>query len=403
VKSRSLPFTAIAILVAALAAAAPLAQRKYDPGASDTEIKIGNFMAYTGAFSDYGAIGRAEEAYFRMINDRGGINGRKINFITLDCASDPHRAPELARELVERDQVLFTINTWGSASNRLIRPYMNENKIPQLFIAANDDDFNDPLHFPWTMGFGASKQSEGAAYAKYILRTKPDGRIAVLISNDDSGKEWLDGVHQSLGAKSSMMIVKELAYDYSDPATIDSQIVALKDSGANVFINLTQGRFATQAIRKAYDIGWHPLQFIPNSAISIPAFIEPPGLQKSIGIISNARSKGWFTPQAEADPAVREFLAWLRKYDSQANQQDANVLVGYEIAQTTIEVLKKCGDDLTRANVMKQASHLDLELGMLRPGIKITTSPTDYRPIKQFYLIRFDGKNWIPVGDVITD
>jgi branched-chain amino acid transport system substrate-binding protein len=398
-----LRFLATGLFIAALAAAAAVAQKKYDPGATDTEIKIGNFMAYTGVFSEYGAMGHAEEAYFRMINERGGINGRKINFITLDSASEPRRAPELTRELVERDQVLFTINTWGSASNRLIRPYMNENKIPQLFIAANDDDFNDPSHFPWTMGFGASKRSEGAAYAKYILRTKPDGKIAILVSNDDSGKEWLDGIHQGLGQKSSAMIVKELSYTYSDPAQIDSLIVALKDSGANVFINFTQGKFATQAIRKSYDIGWRPLQFLPNSDISIPAFIEPPGLQKSIGIISNARSKGWFTQQAEADPAVREFLDWLRKYDSQANQQDANVLVGYEIAQTTVEVLKKCGDDLTRANVMRQASHLDLELGMLRPGIKITTSQTDYRPIKQFYLIRFDGKNWIPVGDVVTD
>jgi len=401
VNTKMFRYSAIALLIAALAAAASIAQKKYDPGATDTEIKIGNFIPYTGIFSEYGAMGRAISAYFQMVNDRGGINGRKINFISLDSASDFHRALGLAHQLVEQDQVLFTICTWGSPSNKEIRGYMNEKKVPQLFLAANDDEFNDPSHFPWTMGFAASKRAEGAAYAKYILHNKPDAKIAVLFSNDDSGKEWVSGIHDGLGQKSSALIVKELSFEYTDPARLDPQIAALKDSGANVFLNMTVGRFATQAIRAAYDIGWRPLQFLPNADISIPAFIEPAGLHKAVGIIINARSKGWFTTESTFDPAVREYLDWLRKYDPKANEQDANNLFGYEIAQITVEVLKKCGDDLTRANVMKQASHLDLEIGMLRPGIKVMTSPTDYRPIKQFYLLRFDGKNWIPIGDVI--
>jgi branched-chain amino acid transport system substrate-binding protein len=368
----------VALFVVALAAA----QKKYDPGATDTEIKIGNIMPYTGAFSEYGSTGRAEAAYFQMINDQGGINGRKIKFITVDSGSDTAKSMALARQLVEQDQVLLTAGNWGTPANLAIRPYMNEQKVPQLFVAATESAFDDPSHYPWTMGFQASKRTEGLVYAKYIRENKPGARIAILHSNDESAQEWLMGIRDGLGEKASATIIKEVSFDYSDPATLDAQIAVLKNSGADVFMNLAVGRLATRAIRAAYDIGWHPLQFIPNASLSIAAFLEPAGLEKSAGIITNARSKSWLRPQARNDPAVRAFLDWLRKYNPDANIRDANIVYGYQVAQTTVEVLKKCGDDLTRANVMKQAASLDLELGMLRPGIRITTSATDYQPIK---------------------
>jgi branched-chain amino acid transport system substrate-binding protein len=394
---------AATLVVFALAAVPAVAQKKYDPGATDTEIKIGSIVPYTGKFSEYGATGRAEAAYFQMINDLGGVNGRKINFMSLDSGSDFGKSLALAQQLVEQDQVLLTVGTWGTPTNLAIRPYMNEKKVPQLFVADTDSAMDDPARFPWTMGFQASKRTEGSAYARYILQTRPNAKIAVLCGSAPSDQEWLLGIREGLGEKASTMIVKEVSFDYSDPAMLDPQIVALKSSGADVFMNLAVGRFATEAIRQAYDIDWHPLQFIPNASLSIAAFLEPAGLEKAVGIITNARSKGWLKPQSRQDPAVREFVDWMKKYNPDASLRDANYVYGYEVAQTLVEVLKKSGDDLTRANVMKQASSLDLELGMLRPGIKVTTSPTDYRPIKQLFLIKFDGKDWIPLGNVIGD
>jgi len=391
-------FSAASLFVFALAASQALAQKKYDPGAADTEIKIGNVMPYTGAFSEYGATGHAESAYFRMINDQGGVNGRKINFISVDSGSDTGKAVALTHQLVELDQVLLTVGIWGTPANMAIRPYMNEKKVPQLFVAATDSAFDDPSHFPWTMGFQASKRTEGLAYAKYVLQNRPAARIAILCSHDPSGQEWLLGIRDGLGEKASAMIVKEVSFEYSDPAAFDEQIVALKNSGADVFMNLAVERLATRAIRKANEIDWHPLQFIPNASLSIAAFLEPAGLEKAAGIITNARSKGWLKPQSKQDPAVRAFLEWMRKYNADASIRDANNVYGYEVAQTLVEVLKKCDDDLTRANVMKEAASLDLELGMLRPGIRITTSPTDYQPIKKLFLIQFDGKDWVPLG-----
>lgn len=391
------------LLTSALPAAPALAEKHYDPGATDADIKIGNIMPYTGVFSEYGAAGRAEAAYFRLVNDRGGVNGRKINFVSADSESDGAKFVELAHKLVEQDQVLLLVGTWGARANAAIRAYMNESKVPQLFVADTDSSNDDPVHFPWTMGFQASKRAEAAAYAKYILQNKPNAKIAVLYPQDPSGEEWRLGLHEGLGERSTALIVKEVSFAYSDPGALDAQVEAAKSSGADVFMNLTVGRFATHAISKAYDIGWHPLQFIPNASLSIAAFLEPAGLEKATGVVSNARSKGWLTRQSQRDPAVREFLDWMKRYLPDANPKDANIVYGYEVAQTLIEVLQKCGDDLTRANVMKEASHLDLALGMLRPGIRITTSPTDYRPIKQLFLVRFDGKDWASFGDVIGD
>ncbi len=392
----------IALLASAMIAPAVVAQKTYDPGATDNEIKIGNIAAYTGWGSAYGVVGRAEAAYFQMVNDRGGINGRKLNFISVDNGSDAAKSADLARQLVEQNGVLLIFSSIGTDSNLAIRAYMNEKKVPQLFVESSSAVFDDPSHFPWTMGFFATYRTEGLAYAKYILQTKPGAKIAVLYANDDVGKEYLAGVRDGLGDRASAMIVKEASYQVSD-ATLDSQMMALKSSGAEVFLNLSVGAFATQAIRAAYDIGWRPLQFIPNASLSIAAFLDPAGLEKAAGIISNARSKGWLEPQMRSDPAVREFLEWMSKYNPQASLRDQNNVAGYERAQALVEVLRRCGDDLTRANVMKQAASLDLELGMLRPGIRITTSPSDYQPIKQLFLIRFNGKAWVPFGAVIGD
>jgi ABC-type branched-subunit amino acid transport system substrate-binding protein len=390
------------LLVGVMIAPAALAQKAYDPGASDNEIKIGNIMAYTGWAHEYGAVGRAEAAYFQMVNERGGINGRKINFISVDDGSDAAKTLALAQQLVEQDRVLLIFSSIGTESNLAIRAYMNEKKVPQLFVESGSPVFDDPTHFPWTMGFAATYRTEGWAYAKYILQNKPRAKIAVLYANDDAGKEYLAAVRGGLGDKASGMIVKEASYQVAD-TSLDAQIKSLKDSGADVFLNLTVGPFATQAIRTAYDLDWHPLQFIPNASLSIAAFLDPAGLEKATGIIANARTKSYRSLEARSDPAVRDFLEWMHKYNAQASLRDQNNVAGYERAQTLVEVLRKCGDDLTRANVMKQAASLDLELGMLRPGIKISTSPSDYQPIKQLFLIRFDGKSWLPIGPVTGD
>lgn len=387
------------LLMSMMIAPGALAQKNYDPGATDNAIKIGNVTAYTGWAHEYGVVGRAEAAYFQMINDRGGVNGRRINFISVDDGSEASKFAALARQLVEQDGVLLIFGSLGTDANLAIRSYLNEKKGPQLFVESNSVVFDDPSHFPWTMGFFATFRTEGSAYAKYILQNQPNARIAVLYENGEVGKEYLGGVRAGLGDKASTLIVKEESYQVSD-ASLDSQIRALKASGADVFLNLTIGPFASQAIRTAYDIDWHPLQFIPNASLSTAAFLDPAGLEKATGTIANARSKSWGGPQMRSDPAVREFLEWMSKYNAQASLRDQNNVAGYERAQALVEVLKKCGDDLTRANVMKQATNLDLELGMLRPGIRISTCPSDYHPIKQLYLGRFNGKVWLPIGPV---
>ena len=378
------------------------AEKKYDPGASDTEIKVGNFVPYTGVFSEYGMTGRAEAAYFQMINDQGGINGRKITFVSLDSESDPAKALPMAQQLVEKEPVLFLAGTWGAPWNLAIRDYMNGKKVPQLFVADTNSAMNDPAHYPWTMGFQPSKRTEGEVYAKYILQSRPDAKIAILCGNLPTDQEWVEGIHAALGDKAATMIVKEIAFAYGAPADLDPQIEALKKSGADVFLNLGVGKYCVEGIRHAYDIDWHPLEFIPNASISISSFLDPAGLAKANGLVSNARSKSWARTNWD-DPDVSAFIGWWHQYLTGANPRDFNVVYGYEAAQTVVEVLKRCGDDLTRANVMKQAASLDLTLGMLRPGIKVTTSATDYRPIKQLFLIRFDGEHWVPFGGVIGD
>jgi branched-chain amino acid transport system substrate-binding protein len=384
----------------ALGTTTALAQKKYDTGASDTEIKIGNIAPYTGTFAEYAAEARAEAAYLRMINDRGGINGRKINLVSVDAGADPGKSLRLAKQLVEQEGVLALFGTFGNAANVAIRAYANEAKVPQLFVQSSSSVFDDPARFPWTMGFLATFRTETLAYAKYILQTRPEAKIGVLYANDETGKEYLAGLREGLGERASTMIVKEAVFKYAEPATVDAQVDALKNSGADVVINLAVGTAATQAIRKAYDSDWHPMQFIPNASLSVAAFLEPAGLDKASGVVSNARSKGWTSAQSRSDPAVAEYLAWMRTYNPDASLRDQINVTGYERAQLLVEVLKKCGDDLTRANVMRQAASLDLQLAMLRPGIRVTTSATDYQPIKQLYLVRFNGKDWVPLGVV---
>jgi branched-chain amino acid transport system substrate-binding protein len=378
------------------------AQKQYSPGATDAEIDIGNIATHSGWARAYGAVADAEAAYFRMINDRGGVNGRRINFISLDAGSDPAKAAGLARQLVEVNHVLLIFSPIGTETNIAMRPYLNEARVPQLFVESSSATFDDPSHFRWTMGFYASYRTEGKAYAKYLLKNRPNARIGVLFAANDAGGEYLAGVHEGLGQRASTSIVREMSYQTSDD-TLRPQIIELKGSGADVFLNLSVGAFTTKAIREAYDAGWRPLQFIPNASLSISAFLDPAGLKKAVGIISNARSKGWTAPGARSDPEVRDFLDWMERYNPGASLRDQNNVAGYERAEAMIEVLKKCGDILTRENVMRQAANLDLRLGMLRPGIGLRTGPDDYQPIKQLFLVRFDGANWTPLGPVESD
>jgi branched-chain amino acid transport system substrate-binding protein len=392
--------TALALLAAASTTA--LAQKKYDIGASDTEIKIGNIMPYSGPASSYGVIGKTEQAYFDKINAEGGINGRKINFISYDDGYSPPKTVEQARKLVESDEVLLIFNSLGTPPNSAIQKYMNSKKVPQLFVASGATKWNDPKEFPWTMGWQPSYQSESHIYAKYILQNYPSAKIAVLYQNDDYGKDYLKGLKDGLGAKAATMIIDEESYEVSEP-TIDSHIVKLKSSGADIFIDLTSPKFAAQSIKKNAEIGWKPVHFLNNVSVSVGAVMKPAGFEASQGIISSAYLKDPTDPQWKDDAGMKAWNAFLDKYYPEANRSDAGVIYGYTVAQTLVQVLKNCGDDLTRANIMKQAASLkNLELGGLLPGVKINTSATDFAPLSQLQLMRFKGDTWERFGDIIS-
>ncbi|MES2029279.1 MAG: ABC transporter substrate-binding protein [Pseudomonadota bacterium] len=386
----------------AVSATGALAQKKYDPGASDTEIKIGNIMPYSGPASAYGVIGKTEEAYFKKINAEGGINGRKITFISYDDAYSPPKTVEQARKLVESDEVLLVFNPLGTPPNSAIHKYMNSKKVPQLFVATGATKWNDPKDFPWTIGWQPSYQSETQIYAKYLLKEKPDAKIAVLYQNDDYGKDYLKGLKDGLGAKAASMIVAEDSFETSEP-TIDNHIVKLKASGANVFIDIATPKFAAQAIKKIAEIEWKPLHFLNNVSASVGSVMKPAGFENGQGIISAAYLKDVSDPQWENDPGMKAFLAFLQKDFPDGNKLDGNVVVGYGVAQTLVKVLQMCGDNLTRENVMKQAANLkDFRTEVLLPGIKINTSPTDFAPISQLQLMRFKGEKWELFGDIIS-
>ncbi|EHR00610.1 ABC transporter substrate-binding protein [Bradyrhizobium sp. WSM471] len=378
-----------------------LAQKKYDSGASDTEIKIGNIMPYSGPASAYAAIGKAEEAYFNKINAEGGIGGRKIKFISYDDGYSPPKTVEQARKLVESDGVLLIFGSLGTSTNGAIRKYMNEKKVPQLFVASGASKWNDPKQYPWTMGWQPSYASEARIYAKYIMKEKPDGKIGVLYQNDDFGKDYLKGLKEGLGPKASMIVLED-SYDTSEPA-IDEHVVKLKASGADIFVSITTPKFAAQAIKKAAEIGWHPVHIISNVSASVGGVLEPAGLEISQGILSATYTKDGSDPQWNADDGMKKFYNFVAQYDPKANKLDAGVVFGYAAAQTMVKVLQMCGDDLTRDNVMKQAASLkDFEPDTLLPGIKINTAADNFAPIEQLQMMRFKGRKWELFGDVIS-
>jgi ABC-type branched-subunit amino acid transport system substrate-binding protein len=401
IQLRLAAFSAALAMLAATSSGA-LAQKKYDIGATDTEIKIGNIMPYSGPASAYGVIGRTEAAYFKMINDAGGINGRKINFISYDDAYSPPKTVEQARKLVESDEVLFIFNSLGTPTNSAIQKYMNSKKVPQLFVATGATKWNDPKNFPWTMGYQPSYQSETQIYAKYILKNKPDAKIAVLYQNDDYGKDYLKGLTDGLGAKAASMIVAKESYETTEPS-IDDHIVKLKSSGADVFIDIATPKFAAQAIKKVSEIQWQPLHFLNNVSASVGSVIKPAGYASAQNIISAAYLKDASDPQWNDDLGMKEFYAFLAKNFPEGDRLDQSTVVGYGVSQALVQVLKQCGDNLTRENIMKQAANLkDFRTAVMLPGIMINTSATDFAPISQLQLMRFQGQRWELFGDVIS-
>ena len=399
--SKGLGTAAFAVAAFTCVSTAALAQKKYDTGASDTEIKIGNIMPYSGPASAYGVIGKTEQAYFDKINAEGGINGRKVKFISYDDGYSPPKAVEQARKLVESDEVLLIFNSLGTPSNSAIQKYMNGKKVPQLFVATGATKWNDPKNFPWTMGWQPSYQSEARIYAKYLLKEKPDAKIGVLYQNDDFGKDYLKGLKDGLGAKASMITVEE-GYETSEPS-IDNHVVKLKSAGVDVFISITTPKFAAQAIKKLAEIDWHPMHIVSNVSASVGGVLKPAGFENSQGILSAAYAKDGADAQWDNDPGMKKFYDFLAKYYPEGNKLDGSTVYGYGVAQTMVKVLQMCGDDLTRANVMKQAASLkDFAPDTLLPGIKINTSPTDFAPIEQLQMMRFKGDKWQLFGDIIS-
>src|SRR2546426_4231414 len=392
------------ITLAALALATPLAfaQKKYDQGASDTEIRIGNTNPYSGPASAYGTIGKSIAAYFRMVNDQGGINGRKVNFISYDDGYSPPKTVEMVRKLVEQDNVLFVFQTLGTPSNTAIHKYMNMKKVPQLFVATGATKWNDPKNFPWTMGWQPNYQTEGQVYARHILQTKPNAKIGILYQNDDYGKDYVKGLKDGLGAKAKGMIVAEVSYEVSEP-TVDSQIVQLQSSGADVFFNVATPKFAAQAIRKAYDIGWKPVHYLNNVSTSVGSVLTPAGLDKSAGVISTAYYKDPTDALWANDPAMKQWQAFMKKYYPDGSLINAFSVYGYTAGAALHEVLRMCGDNLTRDNVMRQAASMKgWRVDTLLPGITITTNQDDFAPIQSVQLQRFNGKQWELFGEVMS-
>jgi branched-chain amino acid transport system substrate-binding protein len=386
---------------AAFAASTGSSRADNAPGVTDSEIKIGQTMPYSGPASAYGVIGRTEAAYFKMINEQGGVNGRKINLISLDDAYSPPKTVEQVRRLVEQEQVAFLFQTLGTPSNTAIRQYLNDNKVPQLFVATGAAKWNDPKHFPWTMGYNPNYQTEAHIYAKHILATKPDAKIGVLYQNDDFGKDYLIGLKEGLGADKAGMIVKEASYETSEP-TVDSQVVTLQGSGADLLLIVATPKFAAQAVRKSYDLGWNAVRYISNVSVSIATVLKPAGLDKSKGLISGGYVIDVNDERYKDDASVKAWKDFTSKYMSATEYNDVNASYAFGAAATMIQVLKQCGNDLSRDNVMKQAASLkNFAAPMLYPGITINTSPDNFSPIRQLQLITFNGTSWEPFGEIL--
>ncbi len=388
-------------LIAALGLAVTLGPAAAQtPGVTASEVKVGNTNPYSGPASAYGTIGKAIGSYFKKVNDEGGVNGRKINYITYDDSYSPPKAVEMIRKLVEQDEVAVLFQTLGTPTNTAIHKYVNAQKVPHLFVATGATKWNDPKNFPWTMGFQPNYQTEGRIYAAYILKNFPDAKIGVLYQNDDYGKDYRKGLHDGLGEAAKKMIVLEQTYEVTDP-TIDSQIVNLKNSGANVFFNVTIPKFAVQAIKKAHDIGWKPAHFLNNVSSSLATVLKPAGLEASRGLITALYLKEITDPQWKNDKGYQDWVAWMKKYYPEGALDDQFNAYGYTVAQAMTQVLKQCGNDLSRENILKQAQNLkNVEFPLLLPGIKVNTSSTDHAPIEQEQLAKFDGERWVPFGEI---
>jgi branched-chain amino acid transport system substrate-binding protein len=390
-------------MLAAMAVAVSVpaaAEKKYDPGASDTEIKIGHIGPYSGPASTYGQIGKAIAAYFNKVNAEGGVNGRKINFISYDDGYSPPKTVEQARKLVESDEVLLIFQSLGTASNTAIEKYMNTKKVPQLFVATGATKFGDPKEFPWTMGWQPSYQAEAHIYAKYLLEHHPNGKIGILYQNDDYGKDYIKGLKDGLNGK--MQIVAEVPYETSDP-TVDSQMISLKASGADIFFNVTTPKFAAQAIKKAAEVEWKPVHLLNNVSQSVGSVLKPAGFENAKGILSTAYLKDPTDPQYKDDPAIKEWAAFMDKYFADGDKTSSFAVYGYAVGETLVQVLKQCGDDLTRENVIKQAANIhNFTFGLLLPGMSVNTGPNDYFPLKQMQMERFNGERYESFGPVIS-
>jgi branched-chain amino acid transport system substrate-binding protein len=396
--TRSIVALALVVTLGPALVAAPVVAET--PGVTATEIRIGNTNPYSGPASAYGTIGKGLGAYFKKVNDEGGINGRKINYITYDDGYSPPKTVEMVRKLIEQDQVALLFQTLGTPTNSSIHKYMNQQKVPHLFVATGATKWNDPKNFPWTMGWQPSYQTEGHIYAQYVLKNVPNPKIGILYQNDDYGKDYVKGLKDGLGDAAKKLIVLEQTYETTDP-TIDSQIVNLKNSGANVFYNVTIPKFAVQAIKKAHDIGWKPLHLLNNVSSSLGTVLKPAGLAASTGLITALYQKEVTDPQWRNDPSYKDWLVWMKKYYPEGALDDQANAFAYSAAQTLVQVLKQCGDDLSRESIMRQAANVkNLALPMLLPGIKINTSPTDFAPIEQEQLARFDGERWVVFGEL---
>ena len=389
----------LTLVAAALLSQQALAQKKYDVGADDKEIKLGHIVAYSGPASAYGTIGKAIAAYFEKVNAEGGIKGRKIKFISLDDGYNPAKTVEMARKLVEQEEVLLLFQPLGTPPNSAIHKYMNDKKVPHLFVATGATKWGDPKNFPWTMGFQPNYQSESKVFVAHILETKPNAKIAILYQNDDYGKDYLKGFEDGLGAKAASMIVSKQTYEVTD-ATVDSQMVSLKASGADTFFNITTPKFAAQAIKKAAEMGWKPVHYLNSVSSSVASVLTPAGIDNSVGILTAGYIKDPTDPQFQKGKEWDDWLAWMKKYQPTANIADNLNVYGYTIAQLMVHTLEKAGDDLTRANVMKQAASLDLTLPMLLPGVNVKTSADDFYPVEREQMQRFDGKTWALFGKV---
>jgi branched-chain amino acid transport system substrate-binding protein len=392
---------ALAGLLAVSVAGTANAQKRYDPGATDTEIKIGNIMPYSGPASSYATIGKTEAAYFNKINSEGGINGRKINFISYDDGYSPPKTVEQARKLVEDDEVLLIFNPLGTPGNSAIQKYMNAKKVPQIFVSTGAAKWNDPKNFPWTMGWQPSYQVEARIYAKYILQNYPGKTIGVLYQNDDFGKDYVIGLHEGLGDQAGKLIVIESSYETSSP-TVDTQVVQIKGANPDIFVNIATPKFAAQAIKKVGELDWHPVQFVTNVSVSVGGVMKPAGYDNDQGVLSAAYLKDPKDPQWKNDAAMNEWRAFMTKWYPDGDQDDASTTFGYGVARGLEQVLRQCGDNLTRENVMKQAANLNFELGVYLPGTRIKTSPTDFAPLEQLQMMRFKGESWELFGPVMS-